>query len=115
MPIVTLAAIKKRRRDRKPVKVNTPLWGEDTFVYVRMLSAAEAAEVEHIAQATTGKMAAGESLVRWCIMGACDANGKSIFQEADEKALLDQPVVPLRDIFNALMSLNGVDDRAAKN
>lgn len=118
MPVVTRASIAKSNRKDVVVKVDTPVWGKNSCVYVRMLRASEIDEVQKMAKSTKDNIATAMSLVQWCIIGACNENGKPLFENKDKEFLLDQPLVPLRDIFTAIIKLNGIEndgDDAAKN
>lgn len=115
MPVVTRASIARISNNPKVKKVMTPVWGSKSFVYVRTMRASEIDDVQRIADATKGDMGTANAMVEWCIMGACDAKGKRIFNSDSKKHLLGGPLAPIQDIVTELMDLNGIGDDAEKN
>lgn len=116
MPIVTRTSIVNKNRKRLVRKVMVPEWGNGSFCYVRTLRASEIDDVQKIADSTKDNTGTADSLVQWCIMGACDAKGKRIFKSSDKQSLLDGPLIPVQTIVTAFMKYNGItEDDEAKN
>lgn len=89
----------------QPKKVTVPHLGE---VYLRLLSEAEAGQ------------ASGQSRVTFVCMVLCDAEGKRIFSEADQKAVEKSlPFATMGSIFEQGLEFNDMqpaeDDEPAKN
>ena len=99
-------------------KVPVPAWAsicnctpEECFLYVRTLGADRAGNVQRVSEAqqkATGDEAVALGYAQWAVLGACDANGKPFFLEADIPALLKRPLMALVDLANATMKLNGI-------
>ena len=96
-------------------KVDTPEWGGEGHVYVRALSAGDAADVQRLAaDQQAGKANEAEVMVGWCILGICDGGGKRLFDDADTVALLKGPLMPIQRCTTAIMELNHITEEATQ-
>lgn len=99
-------------------KVPLPGWAqvcevapEECFLYVRTLGAERAGDVQRISEAqqkAQGDDAQAMAFAQWAVLGACDDKGAPFFTEADIPALLKRPLMPLVELANAMMKLNGI-------
>lgn len=97
-------------------KVPTPEWPNTPgHVYVRMLSADEADDVQRLASlAVAGTLTETEANVRWCILGVCDENGQRLFTDVDIDALRGEPLVAIGRCAREVMEVNGVTEEGEK-
>jgi hypothetical protein len=99
------------QRKRKVRRVDVPEWAENGagHVYVRELSAAEAARIAGIDEGDT--LAA---LVQSCILGVCNHDGIPLFTDADREAIGDLGFGPLQRCVETLMELNEIGGEGAQ-
>jgi len=101
-------------RPVKTLAVPTPAWGEDTCVYVRLLSVSERGKFAEII-----KDHAGEMHIRCLLLFCTDEVGKPLFTDADATRLAQEHFAVVDDIVAKGIEFNGfgrqaVDD-AKKN
>lgn len=102
-------------------KVPTPAWAqicgiasEECYLYARTLGAERADDVQRISQRQQTREKAKEAnreamaFAEWAVLGACDEHGKPFFTEADSPSLLERPFMPLVNLANVTMKLNGI-------
>lgn len=84
---------------------------EDCYLYARTLGADRAGDVRRVSQAqqkAKGDEAEALCFAQWAVLGACDKKGEPFFTDADIPSLLLRPLMPLVDLANATMKLNGI-------
>ena len=84
---------------------------QECYLYARTLGADRAGDVRRVSEAqqkAKGDEAEALCYAQWAILGACDSNGEPFFTDADIPALLLRPLMPLVDLANATMKLNGI-------
>ena len=100
----------KEKSDNFPVhRVETPAWGGDGFVFVRMFRANEAHEIGEIAKEINADTSnEKDALVHWAIFGVCDEKGDRLFTKDDAEWLGEGPFSPLKDCVTRVMELNNI-------
>ena len=105
-------------------KVSTPEWGgKASHVYVRRIRASGYVTIQKLATRLKGGVAAHDdaiaSVLAWCMITMCDAEGKALFKPTDVNKLMELEFAPLQRCFTAAMDVNGFSedagDDAAKN
>ena len=110
MPIATKSQILEA--DDRPVeKVQTPEWGDDAFVLVRSISAAERDKFEQSIIEERGKSTRTnlENIrARFAAMCVVDEEGARVFSDAEASALGNKSAAVLDRIFGTAQRLNGM-------
>lgn len=107
-------------------KVPLPAWAqicgvkpEECYLYARTLGAERAGDVQRTSEQQQNREKAKTkdrealAFAEWAVLGACDEHGKPFFTEADIPALLKRPLMPLVNLANATMKLNGITTTAS--
>ncbi len=110
MPIATKAQILEAD-DRPTEKVETPEWGEDTFVLVRSISASERDRFEQSMIEDRGKSTRtnlDNIRARFAAMCVVDEEGARLFSDDEAAVLGDKSAAVLDRIFGTAQRLNGM-------
>ena len=99
----------------KKVKIDTSDWtpGEESWIYVRELSARERDEFENSLTSGTGKKLKFETKdvrARLAVLVCCDEAGARIFSPDDVDWLSQRPAGILSKIYDAAQQLNNFSD-----
>jgi len=107
---VTYEQLKKRKLAVEPVDVSA-FFGDDSVMYVRELSAAEAMNA-----AETGEGDNEENDLEWFSLCLCDKDGSSIVPDGESVDRDSLPAGLFRAIVEAAVDLNGFgEEDAGKN
>ena len=114
MGLITREAALSTNAFRK-VKIDVSEWtpGEESFVWVRELSAREKDDFERSLMRRTGRkteVSTENVRAKLAVLCCCDENGARIFQDEDVAALTTRPAGVLSKIYEAAQKINEVDD-----
>lgn len=101
--IATLGVVKASKLSR--VKVKTPEWAKDSYIFVRMLPGDEQESVSALFDNKT--MSANERRCRLLCLFACDDTGNPLFDDTAVPILLKRAMGPIQRAVAAGMELNG--------
>lgn len=107
--------IAKNCNSFKKVKVDTSDWtpGEESYIYVRELSARERDEFEASLSVGTGKkfrLNFDNVRARLAVIACCDDSGNPVFQPEDVVWLTERPAGVLSKIYNIVQELNNFSE-----
>lgn len=109
MPQVTKTDVQSSAKAMIVRQIDTPEWKDKGYVYIKRLPARDAQEIQELCAARVqDKMTESEALAQWCVLGACDKQGKRVFGQADIKWILDGPFGPMYRVAIATMEANGI-------
>lgn len=91
-------------------RVETPEWGGDGHVFVRVIGADQIGAVQAIG--TDGDKDEASTLADWCVLGVCDENANLLFTPDDIPSLVRGALMPLQRCATAIMELNGITGAA---
>ncbi len=125
--MLTYEAIVESKTTFAIEKVPLPAWAQicnctpaESFLYARTIGGDRAGDVRRISEQQEARKKAGATdefldFAEWACLGACDEKGEPFFTVADIPALRARPLMPLVDLANATMKLNGIiKDEPAK-
>lgn len=109
MKALTKQEIFAAKRDFSLLRVETPEWGDGSFVYVRTMTARDRSEFEALVRETKRNELVRETLAALTV---CDEEGALLFSgQADAAALSGKNSVVLERIGEAAMKLNLVSKK----
>ena len=101
---MSLTAEQIKAAPLKVERVETPEWGEDSFVFARVLPAKYATQI--VNWNSDDSKTEEDTVVTWAIWGMCDESGTPLFTDDDKEAVAGMAWPALQRVAMAAVDLN---------